>query len=710
MASLWIFLGIFLAACSAPDAEPAPEALAFQNANTEVAFVGDAECATCHEERYQRYQDHGMARSMYRLTPDNTVEDFSGVVVPHPSDGFYYRVYREGDRFFQEEYRLDAAGRKTHQLVREMKWVIGSGSAARTYFTETNQRFYELPLTWYTQTETWAFSPGYDVRNGRFDRTIPDRCMACHNSYPQTVAFVEGKYDVVPDGIGCERCHGPGDLHVEERLANPDLAEGEIDLTIVNPAHLPLDLRLDVCQQCHLNGEVSILREGRTPFDFRPSQPLVAHVALFAEDHPKETGAINVISHADRMKQSACFIETRSTPAPMDCVTCHDPHEGFRTAGPAYFNSTCMGCHTSEALQVTLPASARQTHTAEANCIMCHMPKVATNDAPHASFTDHKVRVVETGTGQASPPVQSGLLKAYFPVDEGTEGDVYRAMAEAVRATRKADTLALGRSVRLLREAVAKRPTFGEAQYLLGFALYNLGRFTEAIPVLETAVKLDPDVPERLNTLAQAYEQDQRGPEVIGNLYQRALAIQPSLGKVRVNYGRFLETQDRLDEAIVQYRQAAEESPWLPEAHYNLGTAYIRKQQPSPAEDALETAIELKPNYTQARSNLGILYASQGKLVQAEAQFKTAVDTSPNDPVALSNLGTLYLNQNKLSAAVDLLERSVAADERHLDGLVNLALAYVQTGNDAGARRYAAQALQVRPGDARAQQILDAVR
>ena len=50
-----------------------------------------------------------------------------------------------------EEYLLDANGEKTHQLVREMKYVIGSGTIARTYLTEENGWFYEMPVTWYAQ-------------------------------------------------------------------------------------------------------------------------------------------------------------------------------------------------------------------------------------------------------------------------------------------------------------------------------------------------------------------------------------------------------------------------------------------------------------------------------------------------------------------------------------------------------------------------------
>ncbi len=235
--------------------------------------------------------------------------------------------------------------------------------------------------------------------------------------------FVEGKYARVPNGIGCERCHGPGALHVEERLEVPEPAS-EIDDSIVNPAHLPIDLRLDVCQQCHLHTTVSMLREGEGPFGYRPSHSLASHVSLFALQKDGSDEQIDVISHADRMRQSACFLTTSGTAAPLECTTCHDPHAGFRDLGPGYFNESCIGCHAVEALQSRLSnPDAVSSHEANSNCIDCHMPKVEAEDAPHASFTDHKIRVVRR---DERPVTQTGdlaiELRPYFDRDRESRG------------------------------------------------------------------------------------------------------------------------------------------------------------------------------------------------------------------------------------------------------------------------------------------------
>ncbi len=676
-------------------------------------YVGDAACASCHEDLYASYQGHGMAQSLYALTPERAVEDFEGVELYHEASGLTYTAYERGGAFYQEEFRRTAGGWKTHRLVRQMDFVVGSGTAARTYLTRQDSTYYELPLTWYTQAEggagRWDFSPGYRASNARFDRAIPSRCMACHNGVSEPVPFVEGAYASIAEGIGCERCHGPGALHVEARLADPEPSDS-VDYTIVNPAHLSLDLRLDVCQQCHLNGTVSILREGEEPFGYVPSQPLAAHVAHF-DLEATQPGTISVISHADRMKQSPCFTESRA----LDCTTCHDPHEGFRDRGPAYFNATCQDCHDSAPLQAAMPTpELRAQHTPEANCFACHMPKVEAEDAPHSSFTDHYIRVVRaedrvTAVAEAEGGAE---MTSYFTRDaSGAEGAVYEGMAYVIYGRQHGDGEALGKGIAALERSLLDAPHLSEGHYLLGFARMQRGQVRRAIPALQESIRLKPGVPERLNALAQAYEATQGSPAEIERLYREALAVQPALADVRVNYGRFLETQGRTEAAVREYRTALDHDPWLATAHYNLGTALLRLGRTAgDAVQHLEEAIHLQPDYVDALVNLGIVRASGGDEEAAGALFRRAVAAGPDDANALSNLGTYHLQRGAFPEAAETLGRAAAAAPGRADVAASLAAAHLQLGNPAEAQRYAERALSLDPGQATARQVLDALR
>ena len=643
---------VALAACFAPRGGETDER--FLNLGPQATYVGDATCATCHGELYASYQTHGMAQSFYPLTPESAVADFSGVEVMHEPTGFVYLARREGDQFVQEEYRRDPDGTISHRLVRPMDYVVGSGSAARTYLSEENGRLYELPLTWYTQPVGgdqgttvgpasggghWALSPGYQESNGRFDRRIPERCMACHNGTSQAVPFADGKYASLADGIGCEQCHGPGSVHTEARTANPE-APDSMDVTIVNPKWLSTDLQLDVCQQCHLNGEVSVLREGETATSYRPGRPLSAHRAVYGLDGG--SGGVNVISHAERMMASACFQESPE----MTCITCHDPHEGFRQKGPDYFNATCRTCHEPAPLAASMPTpELKRQHQVGADCFSCHMPKVTAEDAPHASFTDHKIRVVRgdeirTVGGQ-------GELVPYFDRDQG-DSEV-AGIAYVIYARQGGGSAAFRRGVSIIEQALERRPEAGEAQFVLGVARLQMGNAQAALAPLRLAVETGAN-PERLNALAQALEQTGQTVEA-EQRYRQALTAQPAAANIRTNLGRLLEAGGRLPEAIAAYRAAIEEEPWLSEAHVLLGGALAKSGDLGGATAALREAVRLEPDQPEALTNLGALVAQQGDMGQAGRLFRRAVQSDPQNADALANLALFQINNGQLREA-----------------------------------------------------------
>ena len=307
-------LGVLLTALAACDRAPAPVATSeppdapsphFRNVAAPTAYVGDAACAGCHAPETAAYRQHAMSRTFRPWTLAQRTEPVRSSPLHHAPSGFDYSVVDSGGRLYQVEQLSAPDGTRLHDLRRRIDFVMGSGKVAMTYFTEENGRLFQLPLTWY-RTHGWGFSPGYEINNARFDRLLPDRCIACHSSYPTPLPHLEGKYTELRSGIGCERCHGPGALHVQERRAAVPRDSG-FDRTIVNPARLPLARRLDVCEQCHVHTSVTVLREGRNEFSFMPSQPLRDQAAYF------RSGGTDIVSHADRLKQSACFLATQST-------------------------------------------------------------------------------------------------------------------------------------------------------------------------------------------------------------------------------------------------------------------------------------------------------------------------------------------------------------------------------------------------------------
>lgn len=583
--------------------------LRYRNVESETPYVGDAACADCHEAEASAYAEHAMARSFHRWTPDIRTESALDQPRVHAPTGFYYTIIDLDTALYQEEYLIGPGGTRLHELRRRIDYVMGSGAVARTYFTEENGRLFQLPLTWY-RVRGWDFSPGYEVNNARFTRLMPNPCLACHGSYPEPIPFLEGKYASLPPGIGCERCHGPGALHAEERASGTP-SDSTYDDTIVNPSDLPFERRLDVCEQCHLHTPVRVLREGQGAFDYVPSQALEDHAAFF-----KTRGSIDIVSHADRLRQSRCFVATRPTDQPLECATCHHPHRSERTPGAR--NAACQACHPGSVLARNLAGSGSlPDHTPTADCVECHMPTVRERAIPHGTFTDHWIRVTTRSASQ--PPVAHDSdepVEAFYERDRtGREAGVYQAMGEIMYATRAPDLDLLRAATAALDRDLGGDTTRADALFLLGVAYRQLGRTDDAVRALEMAVRVDGNRPERLHALARAYESAGRDAATIVRLYEQALELQPALAWIRTEYADFLLGQGQVGEAEAAYRTALAERPSLHVAAFNLGTLLIGQGRLGEAADAFRDAVRLDPLVAGALSRLVYVRTSGDTIV-----------------------------------------------------------------------------------------------
>ena len=607
----WVLLlALSVAACdrgrpaparSAPPAPPEAPSPDFRNvsaAATGAHYVGDSSCVRCHARESTVYASNSMAQSFHRWTAATRVESTLVAPLVNRPTGLSYSVIDEGGRLFQVEFLDTPDGRRLHELRRRIDYVMGSGHVARSYFTEENGRLFQLPLTWY-DSHGWDFSPGYEVNNARFDRMLPDRCIACHSSYPTTLPALEGKYAALPPGIGCERCHGPGSLHLQQHVA-PSRGDTLFDASIVNPRRMSLERRLDLCDQCHVHTPVAVLREGKDAFSYMPSQPLRDQWAFF-----KVAGSIDVVSHADRLRQSACFLASRNAASPLECATCHDPHRP--TPDSSARNQPCRSCHAAGSLSAKLAQSpALAAHTPTADCVSCHMPRIKERTVPHGTFTEHWIRKVpKAPVATIRRDTDASPIEPYFARDSsGVEAALYTGLGEMVYASLAGDGQVLDHAASTLERELARDSTHAQALFLLGVAYEQRGKTDRSIATLERAVHIDSTRPEALRALAEAYRRAGRPPAGIEALYRRALAVQPALAWIRAEYADLLAADGRVQEAEREYRAALLEQPSLAATWFNLGTLLSEPARATEAADAFHRAVELDPTMAQALGSL----------------------------------------------------------------------------------------------------------
>lgn len=633
-----------------------------------INYVGDQKCQPCHAGLFDSYHTNGMGSSLFRLTKEKETEDFEkeNTIYDAKSD-YYYQVYKKNDVYYQKEFRKDKNGKITHELEKKIEYVMGSGNSVRSYIYSENGFFFEMPVSWYTEKKKWDLSPGYEKINLRFSRPIVEECMNCHNDYSGHIKFSDNKYHTpIAEGISCERCHGPGELHVkrytEKSHTFEDIEKDSVDRTIVNPVNLPVDEQLSVCFQCHLQGEVRVFAEGKKQSDFKPGMKLTDVKEVFVQDNIAK-GDFKIASHADRMFMCDCFINSKGA---MTCITCHDPHKPVKDVPRQYFNDKCISCHAVNTLSTF---SIKADHKPESDCIKCHMKQGGTKDVLHVNFTDHWIRkeiedVPESVMKEKTDPKVAVKLKNFYNDTSEDSGLNLGIAYVKYFDTRHSHGEYLKTAMPLLEEGLKKFPQHKEGLFYLAFAYFKTDRIQEAVNILQKLTTADPDNAQAYFLLGTAFEKQKNTAKAIES-YQKSLQIFPENIKALNSLGNLFYNAGRVNEAVDSYKKALNIISDNANVLNNLGDIFLYKiNNLREGKAFIEEAIALDPDFSMALINLGNALMLEGNTAEAETVFRQVLEKEPRNVIAYGNLAVIYEDKGERNKAKEMLNKVLEIDPK----------------------------------------------
>jgi hypothetical protein len=624
---IFLVIGVFatiMIQCGRVEPEENLEALRkegsrFLNVHDSVTYVGIESCKTCHADIYETFIHTGMGRSYGDADLERSKADWSTHTVVYDSIlNLSYQAYVENNRLYVKEYRV-FEGDTVHKRIEQVSYVVGSGQHTNSHLMNINGYLYQMPMTYYTQDGKWDLPPGFEKGgNTRFSRAIETECMTCHNALPKQFPGSENKYVSVPQGIDCERCHGPGSLHVQEKLAGKIVdTKLKADYSIVNPRRLSMPLQMSICQRCHTQGN-AVLKPGKDFFSFRPGMLLSDVMSVFLPRYEGDQSQFTMASHPDRMMQSACFKESNGA---MTCISCHNPHKSIEITPSDHFNSKCQSCHTN-AKKNLCTAPENQRKAVKNNCVSCHMPKSGTSDIPHVTITDHWIRKPENQkvskrsfVGIASinekRPDALTMAKAWLQYHErfdpsSTHLDSaewwlqkVNSVNEVAFAEAKVHLAFLRGNFPEITKLSVPKGINGWTWYRIGEAHWQIGNKPKALEAFANAVALVPyqldfqmKYAVTLHELNKRVEAEKR--------YQLILEEHPKHAQAMVNYG-FLLLEDGNDKAAeTWYRRALQLEPDNQTAWMNLVGLYLYRQDMKKAKSTLETILKRYPGQPQA--------------------------------------------------------------------------------------------------------------
>ena len=646
------------------------KATEYKNLNDSAKYVGMNTCRLCHQDVYNSFIKTGMGKSFDVATKEKSAGDYIHPIIQDKIGDFYYKAYWKTDSLRFLEYRLQ--GKDTvHKRLETVNYIIGSGQHTNSHIQSVNGYLTQMPMTFYTQKQTWDLPPGFENgHNSRFMRKIGLECMSCHNSYPEFVLGSENKYTKVETGIGCERCHGPGSIHVAERSTGEKIDTSKyIDYSIVNPSKLSIEKQFDICQRCHLQGN-TILKEGKSFYDFKPGMKLSDYMAVFLPKYKNADDEFIMASHADRLKQSACFIQSlkkaslnnsnTQTLKPyknaLTCITCHNPHVSVRETNKEVFNDACRNCHYEETQEIKKTGKIKETNInlicraiknselKTKNCVSCHMPSSGSIDIPHVTVHDHYIRKPQSNTISKK---EKNAIKEFIglvSINDKNPSSIIKAKA-------------------YLNQYEKFEP---RAYYLDSARFYLSDQSTQ-----ELKINLEPLI--QLHFIKLNYNQ------IIS--YVNTLTDNYLLNE------RLIKTTYSNDHAWTCYRIA--------EAFYNTGNnqraiIYFKK------------ALTLAPYGLEFKNKYASALASVGNSNEAEKQFYELLNQYPKHVSALTNLGFIKLQKGDVKTCESFYFKALMLDPDYEPLLLNIAGLYAYKKDYKKSKVYIERILKKNPQNTQA--------
>ncbi len=580
-------------------------ALRFANQDPSVGYVGVTECRPCHLDIATTFAQTGMGRSFYPMSPKRAVEDFKthNEFVVETTDLRYRMTERDG-KYYQRQFLLDSKGREIAADERELEWVVGSNNHNRSYLVTLDERLFQAPICWYPQASRWDLCPGFEVKNDHFGREIGSSCLFCHNAAMNPVAGERNLFEKpIPHGIDCERCHGPGALHVARWSDGNASSTGELDATIVNPRRLTSNERLHLCAQCHHADSKTtkrVQRPGLELPDYRPGQ-LLSAVAIPFSTVEKSQHEFGLSSQVDRLILSRCFKESGGK---IECLTCHNPHVTVyhEDRPPDLFRRKCLGCHATEDC-LGDAASRASTAGIPDDCVACHMRRGEPDDQRFTTFTDHWIRRridTEPGDhpGQEIAPVWPADLASMSPGEQA----FYRGRAKFLVAEDRPQQVrnALWNGViDEFSQAIRHGHDTIDTRFYLGKTYALQGRWDDAIAELRRTLEKDAANREAQFALGQALASKGEVAQA-RDVFKKMLDDDPKDVKALAEYGRTVWTLGAPAEALDAYARAIEREPWTAGLHLNRAAVLASMGRFGEATDAARQAAVLDPESRDA--------------------------------------------------------------------------------------------------------------
>lgn len=685
-------------------------------------FVGSAECASCHQEAYDNWQQSHHRHAMEVANVDSVLGDFANTSFDYL--GNTSRFYQRGGEFFIETD--NSAG---EQEEFKISYTFGFYPLQQYLVEFPDGRIQALSISWDSRSEEeggqrwYHLYPDEEIKaddplhwTGAF-QNWNSRCASCHTTnLDKNYSIETNSYDTQWSeiNVGCEACHGPGTQHIDWANGNIELRNMGLlinidkvwepiagQLQIPSDADFTVSEQVQTCGGCHARR--AELQKRDIASDFLNNYSL--------------SPLLEGLYHADGQIQDevyvmGSFLQSKMHANLVSCSNCHEPHTSeLRIEG----NGLCLQCHEAQTFQ-SEDHFFHELGSAGAQCVNCHMPETTYMGVD--ARRDHSFRIpdplasVELGVPNACSSCHSEQGEQWlvdFLSSRNGNSDMQYSHAAIIAAARQGDTSVAPDLLGLARDEA-------NSAMLRSIALIESARFPSLRNLSVALAALgSSDALVRTNAVSALSFQD-----VSSSFQYLQSLLEDPIKSVRMAVARQLSSlplsqvplrfQAAFNNLLDEYEESLMFNSDMPEYMSDLGAFYAARGDLNSAQEALLQARKLSTAYLPALINLSDVYRAQNRDDLGEVVLNDALSLYPDSGDVNYALGILYVRTGRIQQSISLFDnaRFLAADNPQYVYIYAVALAELGRVEEAISVLEAAQ--QDFPSDAQIREAIQAYR
>jgi tetratricopeptide (TPR) repeat protein len=257
-----------------------------------------------------------------------------------------------------------------------------------------------------------------------------------------------------------------------------------------------------------------------------------------------------------------------------------------------------------------------------------------------------------------------------------------------------------------LRTALKDDPDNAVARRHLAMALVNARRFDAAAGELTILLAAGDDSLETLTLLGDSYRLSGRLAQAL-DTFTWAVSKDGNAPEGYNGQGKVLTGLGRTEDARRAFERALQAAPDDAEALEGLADLALARGDLAEAQRQLDALAQRDPDDSRVALKRGVVLVRLGELDGAIAIFRAVADREPANAEAAVDLGGALAKSGRAAEAVPYFERAITAGAGGPVVWNGLAMARLETGNQAGAVQALRQSLRARPDQPNIKDMLE---